>query len=321
MPLPTSVSDMERNVAVNSGDGAHRTRLVTAADSGVLLPGLDPGSLSGDAFLAALLVTANWGKTLFTKRLSKVRMRFYAGGAGDNGFGKTAGITIIAGPHPSSDQRPGFSDRITPAIGKCRVIAKGILTFKGSRTALKCPVTGAVSTYNWYEASEFDVSPGFLDDSAVRLHPTDAVIASATPEIQVITLVNASGGESYTVDYNGSEASAAIPWDSLASVVEAALVGLSTIGAGGCTVVRSGGSPNWIYTVTFAGSLGVAGNLPMIETSVLSGDLQANVTEGTIGVEGFQKYISLDAEGDQKLHVQVDSLGSTAFRCGAECVS
>jgi hypothetical protein len=321
MPLSTSVSDMERNVSVNTGDGAHLIRAVTAADSGAMLPGLDPGSLEGTAFRAALLASANWGRVLYTKRLSNIRLRFFAGGAADNGFGKTVGITIISSPHPSSDQRPDLADRITPAMGKSRVVAKGILTFKGSRTALKCPVTGAVSTYNWYEASEFDVSPGFLDDSAVRLHPTDSVVASATSEVQKITLVNASGGESYTVDYNGSEASAGIPWDSLASVVEAALVGLSTIGAGGCTVARGGVTPNWEYTITFAGALGVAGNLPMIETAVLSGDLQANVTELTPGVEGFQKYITLDAEGDQQLHIQVDSIGSTAFRCGAECVS
>jgi hypothetical protein len=317
MPAP-AIPDIQRNVSVNSGDGPHLLRSVTTADTAVLglLPGLNPGAIDADAFLAALLVEANSGKVFYTKRHSNIRLRFYAGGLLSSAFGMTAGITIVAFPHPSSDVMPG-GDNAAPVSskGKGRVIYKGILTFKGSRTPLLCPVLGNVDTFNWYECSELvAIAPSFFDDSAVKLHPSSGgTVASATPEVQQV--VN-SGSGTYTLSFGG-QTTAAIAIGEAKATIQAKLEALSTIGVGGCVV----GGTTGTYTVTFSGALGVSGDLAALTYSVVAPTPTVTITTLTPGVEGFQRYICLDAEGDQKIHVQVDSLGASAFRCGAECVS
>jgi hypothetical protein len=323
MPAP-AIADMQRNVSVNSGDGPHLIRSVLTADIGVLLPGLNPGALDSDAFLAALAADPSCGKVFYTKRHSNIRLRFYAGGLLSSGFNKTAGITIIAQPHPSSDPMPG-GDSAAPvsAKGKCRVIYKGILTFKGSRTPLLCPVLGNVDTLNWYECSDIPSATGvsFFDDAAIKLHPVGTMAAAATPEVQTIAINTADTTDTYTLQY-GLAKTSAIAWNASPATggasVQALLEAIPAIGVGGVVVTGSAGVS---YTVTFSGALGVQGDCTTLVGGDYVGGMTVTIATPTPGVEGFQRYIVLDADCDQKLYVQVDSLGASAFRCGAECVS
>jgi hypothetical protein len=99
--------------------------------------------------------------------------------------------------------------------------------------------------------------------------------------VQTITMGSGSGTDTYKLAFNGSEKTGTIQWDVADTVVQAALCGLSTIGPGGCSVTRTGTTPNFIHTVTFTGKNGYT-DQPMIVSSDLSG-MTADVMETVQG--------------------------------------
>lgn len=86
-------------------------------------------------------------------------------------------------------------------------------------------------------------------DSATDL-PTDATSALSTAsatEVQTVTVSGTPTGGTFALSFRG-QTTAAIAYNAAGAAVQAALVALSTIGAGGVTVTGAGP-----YVVTFAG--------------------------------------------------------------------
>jgi hypothetical protein len=107
--------------------------------------------------------------------------------------------------------------------------------------------------------------------------PTDGV-----DEVETLT-VDATAG-TYTLTFGGQTTSA-IAFDATAAQVKAALIALSTIGAGNINVTGNVGGP---YTITFTGSLS---GLPQTDITADSTNLTGNthtalIAQATGGVRG-----------------------------------
>lgn len=106
-------------------------------------------------------------------------------------------------------------------------------------------------------------------------------VASATNEVQTVTIGGGASGGTFPLTFNGQTASG-IAWNASTSAVRSALEALSTIGAGNVSVSGSPGS----WNVTFQGAL-AGTNVPQMTTSAASltgGTPTAAVTTPTSGV-------------------------------------
>lgn len=107
-------------------------------------------------------------------------------------------------------------------------------------------------------------------------------------EVKTLT-IDAAGG-TFTLTY-AAQTTSAIAFNALASVVQAALIALSTIGAGNISVSGSAGGP---YTITFLGTLsGLPQTLTSTATSLTGGAGTATVTQATLGVRGDYRSCAL----------------------------
>jgi hypothetical protein len=110
---------------------------------------------------------------------------------------------------------------------------------------------------------------------------TSLFVATATNEVQTVTIGGGATGGTFPLTFNGQTASG-IAWNATIGAVQTALAALSTVGAGNVAVTGSAGA----YTVTFQGAL--AGiNVPQMTTSAASltgGTPTAVVATGTGGV-------------------------------------
>jgi hypothetical protein len=106
-------------------------------------------------------------------------------------------------------------------------------------------------------------------------------VASATNEVQTVTITGSPTGGTFTLTYGGNT-TAGIAFNAAASAVQSALVALASIGAGNVSV--SGSGP---YTVTFQGALAGTNVAPMTTSgaSLTGGSSPASaVTTATGGV-------------------------------------
>lgn len=113
-------------------------------------------------------------------------------------------------------------------------------------------------------------------------------------ETQTLTVTGGPSTGTGTVSFNGSAPTAGLAINASAATVQAALEGLSTIGAGNVTVAGSAGGP---YTVTFTGDL-AGKNVPLLVTADTydTGDLVAATTrEGTGVPVGYAVTAAVDA--------------------------
>ncbi len=111
---------------------------------------------------------------------------------------------------------------------------------------------------------------------------------AAVNEVQTITPSAAPASGTFVLNFEGHR-TAALDWDTSAAEMEAALNGLGSIGASGCSVTLGGGPPQF-YTVTFDGGNMAGRALPLItveSNSVLDAGLAAvtwTVAESVTGV-------------------------------------
>lgn len=123
---------------------------------------------------------------------------------------------------------------------------------------------------------------GALAETDVDLMTADASNLVGTNEQQIISLGTVTGG-TFTLTYSG-QTTGNIAYNADAATVEAALEGLSNIGAGEATTTGSAGGP---WTVAFSGALGGTDVDPItVDGTNLTGKLSVSITETTDGVSG-----------------------------------
>ncbi len=131
----------------------------------------------------------------------------------------------------------------------------------------------------------FDLS-ALAYGQAVYLSKTAGKLATAVAgvnEVQTVTITGTPTGGTFTLSFRGEE-TAALAHNADGAAVQAALVALASIGAGGVTVSGSAGGPS---TVTFTGAL-AGGNVPLLvlsDNSLTGGtDPDATIEAATGGV-------------------------------------
>jgi hypothetical protein len=130
-----------------------------------------------------------------------------------------------------------------------------------------------------------------LYGSNFRLIPGDmqAVIApfayqtGSTNEVQAVTITGTPTGGTFTLSYNG-QTTTALAGSATASVVQAALEALPSIGVGN-VVVTGGPGPGTPYTLTFQNTLGAKKLTLLIATGAFTGGSSPAIaiTETTVG--------------------------------------
>ena len=119
------------------------------------------------------------------------------------------------------------------------------------------------------------------------------VTQSAHDELQTVTITGSPTGGTFTLTF-GANTTGAIAYNAAASVVQTALQGLASVGAGNALVSGSAGGP---YTVQFTASLGLSNVAAMTATPSFTGgsspgvaiaELQAGSTWAT--ASGFTLY-------------------------------
>lgn len=112
--------------------------------------------------------------------------------------------------------------------------------------------------------------------------------SNGTSEVQTLAVTGTPTGGTFKLEFKGQR-TGAINHNADAAAVVAALVALSTIGAGGVTATGTLASPTFAVAITFAGSQAArAQPLITVVASALTGGTTpaAAVTETTPGVDG-----------------------------------
>ena len=112
------------------------------------------------------------------------------------------------------------------------------------------------------------------------LDPNTAVVVQAAhDEVQTVTVTGAPTGGTFTLSFGG-QTTTGIASNAAASVVQAALQALSSIGASNALVTGAAGGP---YTVQLTGALGQADQAQMTaDGSLLTGGSSPGVTVATV---------------------------------------
>lgn len=119
------------------------------------------------------------------------------------------------------------------------------------------------------------------------LHAAAGAPTNGTSEVQTLAITGTPTGGTFKLQFKGQR-TAALDFDSSAAEVVAALVALSTIGAGGVTAT-GGPLPDDDVVITFAAAQAArAQPLISVQESALTGgtDPEATVVETTPGVNG-----------------------------------
>jgi hypothetical protein len=134
-------------------------------------------------------------------------------------------------------------------------------------------------------------------------YPAGTVLGElvGTDEVQTVTIAGGATGGTFTITFGGQTTSA-IPYGSSASVVQAALEALSSIGIGNILVSKAAD----VYTLTFRNALGQQ-NVAQVTASAasLTGGTPtitpATATAGVLGTPGtYAPYASGNTDGSQK---------------------
>lgn len=125
-------------------------------------------------------------------------------------------------------------------------------------------------------------------------------------ERQQITVNLGSAGEVFRLNFEGAQ-TADIAFDAAASVVQTALEGLSTIGAGNVVVTGAAGGP---YTVAFQGTL-AGQDVPLLTGSNFTGNLTLTIValSTTFTTLGGQRNATLNRGNEETDTTSKDSAG------------
>ncbi|MBC8868317.1 MAG: hypothetical protein H8E44_02810, partial [Planctomycetes bacterium] len=138
---------------------------------------------------------------------------------------------------------------------------------------------------------EFDLDADRMDGAAA---PAPIVTTPPTNEVQQVDLTGATDG-TFTLAFNGSAASPAIPWNATAAGVLHYLEELATINPGD-VVVSGGPLPSIPVTVEFTGQYAASGVPEMTAVASLVGSPPAAIITTT--VEGAPGYATVAYFGD-----------------------
>ncbi|MCK5642321.1 MAG: hypothetical protein KAJ19_16055, partial [Gammaproteobacteria bacterium] len=123
----------------------------------------------------------------------------------------------------------------------------------------------------------------------IRSIPVEGTPVNGTDEVLIATVNGGPAGGTFRLSFEGF-ATAAIAHNASAATVQAALVAIASIGAGGCVVTGGAGGP---WTITFGGNLGKLGitSLLTMSTNSLTGGAAPDVTvaESVPGVTATQR--------------------------------
>ena len=123
----------------------------------------------------------------------------------------------------------------------------------------------------------------------LRSIPVEGTPVNGTDEVLIATVGGTPTGGTFQFSFEGF-ATADIAHDATAAVVQAALVALASIGAGGCVVTGNAGGP---WTITFGGNLGnlaITSLLTMSNNSLTGGAAPTvTVAESVPGVSATQR--------------------------------
>ncbi len=176
-----------------------------------------------------------------------------------------------------------------------RVSADGLPEYKTAGITLSLATIAAVSGTDVTYADGTLVKVG---QQALRYGQIITKITSTAT--QTATITGSPTGGTFTLTYSGQTTSA-IAYNAAAATVQAALVALTSVGAGNATVSGSAGGP---YTIVFANSLGAAATLTASGASLTGGTspgvtVAVTVTGGTVGQ--FGPYDPAAVDGRQTL--------------------
>lgn len=139
--------------------------------------------------------------------------------------------------------------------------------------------------------------------------------ASATAEVQTVTITGTPTGGSYTLTLAG-QTTASIAYNAAAAVVQTAISALSNVGAGNVTVT-GGPGPGTPWVATFAASLGNVAQ--MTATASLTGGTSpaVAVTTTTPGTSAQPGAMSTPVSTTTALRTMVVDLAPPTAACGA----
>lgn len=134
-----------------------------------------------------------------------------------------------------------------------------------------------------FDISFLETNPnvlGWYHKQGSALVPT----GTGTNEVQTISISGTPTGGTFSLTYNG-QTTAALAYNAATSVVQTALQGLSTIGAGNATVTGTAGTS---YVVTFVGALAATNTPAIVAVGTFTGGTTpaiavATTTGGAVG--------------------------------------
>lgn len=155
-------------------------------------------------------------------------------------------------------------------------------------------LTGLVAG-DYIQIGTISGTPAATDRSEV--HRIVSTVAVARSEVQTLTVYGGPTGGTLRLTYKGQR-TAALPYNASTAAVQAALEGLSTVGAGNVTVTGTAGSS---YVITGAGAFA---NLPL--------DLFEADGDALTGGTGFGANAGQPGQNDSFIDVQVTTEGIAA---------
>jgi hypothetical protein len=133
-------------------------------------------------------------------------------------------------------------------------------------------ITERVTTYAASSTNDLKIEVIRTDTNAVL--GTTQYTLLGTDTVETVTINGAPTGGTFTLTFGGQTTSA-LAYNATAAQVQAALVALSSIGAGNVTVTGAAGGP---YTVTFVGVFAGLAQALMTHTDSLTGGTSPSVT-------------------------------------------
>ncbi|MCW2898492.1 MAG: LigA protein [Streptosporangiaceae bacterium] len=178
---------------------------------------------------------------------------------------------------------PGLGALTTPWVDLGGVTQDGLVENPG-QTRTDWKRWGSIAPYNSIitdEKKEFSIKflesnvnvLGLVHRAGGPLVPTGA----GTSEVQTITITGTPTGGTFSLTFGG-QTTPALAYNATASVVQAALQALSSIGSGNATVAGSAGGP---YTVTFAGVLANTNVVQILPVGTFTGGTTPAITTTT----------------------------------------
>ncbi len=156
--------------------------------------------------------------------------------------------------------------------------------------------TGVINAKEWTEAT----LKGSLNYNDI-IHLLSACVAVSSPSSPTgngtwtVTITGTPSGGTFTLQFNGQTTST-IAYNANAATVQAALVALSTVGAGNVTVT-GGPGPGTPYTVTFGGALNYT-TLALNPAHAFTGGTSPTIAATSTAVSAARKWLFSPTQSD-----------------------